>query len=134
AKVYLFNQTGTVSGTVHTSDGLTPVPNAEVVVGNANGPIAFTLTDGSGEYKVQQMPLGPGSVDVFAAAPARRGSPSGQTDFDKQAVTINVREAALGVVRGTVLQSGSHTPLKGWEGGLTQTSAGGRPRPAVRTT
>src|SRR4029450_7805173 len=127
AKVYLFNQTGTVSGTVHTSDGLTPVANAEVVVGNASGPVAFTLTDGSGEYKVQQMPLGPVSVDVFEAATARRGFASGQIDFDKQAVTINVREAALGVVRGTVLQSGSDAPLKGWGGDLTQPSPGGRP-------
>jgi hypothetical protein len=79
------------------------------------------------------MPLGPVSVDVFEAATARRGFASGHVDLDHQEVAINVREAALGVVRGTVLDNGTLVPLKGWEVDLTQTSPAGRSLPSLKT-
>ena len=47
-KVFLYNQSGVVFGTLVKSDGVTPVANAEVVVNHGPTPVAFALTDAAG--------------------------------------------------------------------------------------
>ena len=132
--VFLFNQSGAIFGTVFQSDGLTAVSNAEVVVSKAGKPLAFVVTDATGSYRVDQVPLGSVAVDVFEAATGRRGSATGSVDADKQEVPINVRESAQGLVRGTVLDISNLTPLKGWAVTLTETSSSGRVLGVLATT
>ncbi|MCU1382031.1 MAG: LamG domain protein jellyroll fold domain protein [Acidobacteria bacterium] len=148
--VFLFNASGTVLGTVFQADGVTTVPNAEVVISNcvgdplfigigaapclSGGPLAFGVTDSAGTYREDLIPLGSFRVDVFEAATARRGFGAGRIDLDHQQVPVNVVEAARGLVTGTVVAAGSLAPLKNWEVSLTQNSPGGRPLPLLRTT
>lgn len=132
--VYLFNQSGSIVGTVFQPDGFTAVPNAEVVVSKSGRPLAFLVTDATGGYRVDQVPLGSVSVDIFEAATGRRGSATGSVDADKQLVPINVREAAQGLVRGTVLDASNLTPLPGWAVTLTETSSSGRVLGVLVTT
>ena len=148
--VFLFNASGTVFGTVFEADGVTTVPNAEVVISNCvgdpffvgvgtapcitGGPLAFGVTDATGSYRQDLIPLGGFRVDVFEAATARRGFASGRIDLDHQQVPANVIEAARGLVTGTALAAGSLAPLKNWEVRLDQNSPGGRPLPSLLTT
>lgn len=131
--VYLYNASGTVSGTVFRPDGITPVPNADVVISNAAGPLAFTVTDASGAYSQDLIPLGPFTVDVFEAATARRGSGAGRIDLDQETVPLNITEAALGFVTGTAVESGSLSPLVGAVVKLMTSSAAGRQLPVLET-
>jgi hypothetical protein len=131
-KVFLYNQSGSVVGTVFRSDGLTPVSNGEVVISRNGQSLAFALTDASGAYSVNLIPLGPFDVDVFEAATARRGFATGSIDLDGQVVPVYIVEAALGTVRGTVLEAGSLQPLKGWQVSLSQTVSG-RSVPSLAT-
>ncbi|MEO8681584.1 MAG: Ig-like domain-containing protein, partial [Vicinamibacterales bacterium] len=131
--VFLYTQTGVVYGNVYRSDGLTPVANAEVVVAGVGGPLAFTLTNAAGGYRVEQIPLGAVTVDVFEAATARRGFATGLIPFDGLELPVNVWQLAMGVVRGTVIDQATMAPLRGWEIDLSQTAPGGRPLPSLRS-
>jgi len=133
-RLFLFNATGSVSGHVFGSDGATPVPNAEVVITNADGPLAFAVTDANGAYEQDTIPLGDFQVDVFEAATAARGFSSGRIDLDRQLVPVDVTLAALGLLKGVVLEAGSLAPLKGWQVSLDQTSPSGLGLPARSTT
>ena len=132
-RVFLYNQSGVVFGTIVKSDGVTPVPNAEVVMLHGPTPVAFALTDATGAYRVEQIPLGAIAVEVFDAVTARRASATGSVDFDRQEVPIHLVQSALGVVRGTIAETGSLVPLKGWEITLNET-APGRSRQLLKTT
>ena len=57
-KVYLYNASGSVYGTVYKSDGITPVPNAEIIVSNGGGPLTFAVTGADGAYRQDLIPLG----------------------------------------------------------------------------
>lgn len=133
-RVFLYNATGTVSGHVFASDGATPVPNAEVVVSNADGPLAFAVTDAAGSYQQDTIPLGAFKVDVFEAATAARGFASGRIDLDRQNVPVDVQLGALGLIKGVVLEAGTQAPLKGWQVSLAQTSPSGLALPPRATT
>ena len=133
-KVFLANATGTVFGTVFRSDGLTPVPNAEIVISNASGPLSFAVTGADGTYRQERIPIGDFSIDTFEAATARRAFASGSISLANQQVPINLFQGALGVVRGTLVQGGTLAVLKGWEITLQQTSQSGRPLPLLKTT
>ena len=132
--VYLFTASGTVEGTVFRPDGITPVPNADVVISNSTGPLAFTVTDASGNYSQSLIPLGPFTVDVFEAATARRGAATGRVDLDQQLVPLDITEAALGLVKGTAVESDSLTPLVGATVYLSQLATAGRTLPVLQTT
>ncbi len=132
--VFLFNASGTVFGTVFRPDGLTPVPNAEVVIANFQGPLAFAITDSSGNYREPLIPLGTVNLYVFEAATARLGFASGRVDFDQQEVPINVFQAGRGLVTGTVFAEGSLQPLPNWEVTLIQLAPGGQRTTVLRTT
>ena len=88
--VYLFDQSGTVTGTVFQADGLTPVPNAEVTLSNDTGALAFAVTNGAGDYRVEFVPIGNVFIDVFEAARGRRGYASGNIDLNGREIVINV--------------------------------------------
>jgi hypothetical protein len=132
--VYLFDAAGTVHGTVYDSDGFTPVPNADVIVANALGPLAFSVTGPDGAYSLGGVPLGSVSVDVFDAQSGRRSSSGGQVDFNGQQVPVNVVLNAIGLVKGIVLDSTTRAPLKGWTVTLAQKSASGVTLPTLTTT
>lgn len=132
--VYLYDAWGTVTGHVFRPDGVTTVPFSDVVVSNAAGPLALGITDATGTFLADYIPLGPIFIETFEAATARVGSATGRVDFPQQTVPIDVVENALGLVKGVVLQSGSLTPLKGWEVTLGQVLPSGRVMPSLRTT
>ncbi len=143
-KVFLFNATGRVSGTIFQSDGLTPAPNTEVTLSNcvpdlfagcsSGGPLAFLVADANGHYDQEQIPLGNFTVEVFDASTARRGFAPGRIDFAGQSVPVNVVEAALGLVTGHLLAGGTLAPLKGGEVALMQRSQAGRALPTLNGT
>jgi hypothetical protein len=132
--VYLYDAWGTVTGHVLRPDGVTTVPFSDVVVSNAAGPLALGLTDATGAFVADYIPIGPVFIETFEAATARVGSATGRVDFAHQTVPIDVVENALGLVKGVLLQSGSLTPLKGWEVSLGQVLPSGRAMPTLRTT
>ena len=132
--VFLYNASGSVAGRVFKSDGLTPVANAEVVISNDRGPLVLGITDASGDYRADLIPLGPFAIDVFEAATARRGRASGRIDFDRQVVPVNIAEVGRGLVTGTVLESGTLGPLRGWDVSLDPAVFTGRIVPPLRTT
>jgi hypothetical protein len=133
-RVFLFNASGTVYGTVLRSDGLTPDPNVEVVISNGSGPLAFAVTDAAGTYRQEQIPLGDVTIDVFSAATARRGFGAGRIDLDRQEVPVNIVEAAIGLVKGVAMEGGTLAPLKGWTATLQQQSPFGRGLPSLQGT
>lgn len=140
--VFIDNQTGRVSGIVTKVDG-TPAPNAEVVISNcvpdgfggckSGGPLAVLVTDANGHYDQDLIPRGPFSVETFNAASARRGFKTA-TMAPGDHVIVNVTEAALGMVTGTLLSAGTLTPLKGGHVSLRQFTASGRTLPELRGT
>jgi hypothetical protein len=132
--VYLFDASGSVGGTVFRSDRLTPVANADVVISNAKGPLAFAQTDASGNYLADVIPVGPFTIDVFEPATARLGFAAGAVTLDREQVLTNVFQAAVGQVTGRVLTAGSLAPLKLWNVTLTQLSPAGRSLPLMYAT
>ena len=132
--VHLFDAAGTVHGVVYDSDGFTPVANADVIVANAQGPLAFSVTGPDGTYSLAGVPLGPVSVDVFDAKSGRRSSGGGHIDFNGQQVPVNVVLNAIGLVKGIVLDNNTRAPLKGWTVTLAQQSVSGVTLPPLTTT
>ena len=132
--VFLYNAAGVVVGTVFAPDGVTPVPNAEVVLSNQLGPLAFVTTASDGRYRIEQIPLGAFSMDVFEAATGRRGFGAGQIDLNQQEVPVNIVQLGIGLVKGRVLRAGDLEPLVNWDVSLSQMSPGGRHLETLRTT
>ncbi len=131
--VFLFDATGTVNGQVLRADpsgALLPTPNAEVILSNASGPLAYTITDALGQFSVPLIPTGAFSLEAFDPTTAARGRASGIVLGGSEAASVTVRLEALGSIRGTVLQSGTLQPLKGWTVALNQTTPSGRGLPA----
>lgn len=114
-RVFLYDATGTVYGTVYRPDGTTAVPNADVAIFNADGPLAFSVTDADGRFEQDTIPLGDVKVSVFEALTGRRGAGAGTVDFVGQRVPIIINEAAIGHVRGMVYAAGTMAPLRGWQ-------------------
>ena len=129
---YIYDAWGTVSGTVFKADGITPVPNAEVVVSVGGKALGYTVADANGRYSQDTVPLGPFSVDVFEAATSRIGFASGRIDLDKQGVVVNVTQVAIGLVTGTALDATLMTPLPGWTVSLSPRLESGRSMPSLR--
>ncbi len=96
--------------------------------------LAFAVTDANGEYSVALVPLGPFAVDVFDASTAARGYETGLLTYDGQPFVLTIRLDPLGLLKGTVVESRTLAPLKGWEVTLAQVSRSGRTLPERRTT
>jgi len=133
-EVRLANATGTVSGFVFRADGLEPVANAEVIISNSEGPLAYAITGEDGSYSESLIPLGAFVVEAFEAATASRASVTGRMDLPDQNVPANLRLDPLAVVRGVVVDSRTLAPLKGWEVLLRQVTSTGRTLPDLRTS
>ena len=117
--VYLYDAWGSVTGHVFRPDGLTAVPFSDVVISNAAGPIAVGLTDASGAFLADYIPIGPVSVETFEAATARVGSATGSVTFAHQTVPIDVVENAVGLVKRSCSKR-IVEPAEGWEISLSQ--------------
>jgi len=133
-RVYLYNAAGAVAGIVYKADGLDPAPNVQVIVSNERGPLAYAMTDAAGSFRVDTIPLGDFSVECFNPATAGRAYGAGRIDLDRQEVALNLTEAAVSVVRGTVIDAFTLEPLKGWTVELNQQSPSGRDLPTLVTT
>ena len=132
--VFVYDATGTVYGTVYRPDGTTAVPNADVAIFNDEGPLAFSVTDGNGQYEQDTIPLGDVRVSVFEASTGRRGAGTGAVDLAGQRVPIIINEAAIGHVRGTVYAAGTMEPLRGWQVRLSVSFPDGSGLSLVATT
>jgi hypothetical protein len=130
--VYLATATGAVHGTVRRPDN-SPAPNAEVVISNQDGAIGFTVTDATGSFAQDLIPLGKFTIDAFEASNAGHGAATGEIFLANQDVPVHITEDALAVVTGRVVQSGTLAPLKGWQVALSQRTASGRSM-SLRTT
>jgi hypothetical protein len=124
--VFLYTQAGTVAGTVFRANGTT-APNAQVVIATVEGPLTFSVTDSNGAYRLDQIPVNtPFTVEVFDPITAAHGFGSGMIFLPGQEVPVNIHEDPLAMVTGTVIDSVSRTPLKGWQVTLSQQRASGR--------
>jgi hypothetical protein len=132
SRVYIFDAWGTVSGTVHKPDGMTPVANAEVVISVNGKAIGYSVADANGRFTQDTVPLGPFTVDVFEAATGRVGFTSGRIDLDQQQVMVTITEVAIGLVTGTAIDASVMAPLPGWIVRLTPHLASGRPMPVLQ--
>jgi len=98
---------GTVSGTVFQSDGVTPAPGATVLLCQSlsgvscSGYSATTVTNTSGAYSLAGVPLVGFTVDVTNSN-GDRGRSTGQLSNNGQTVTLNVRLNGFGAVTVTV--------------------------------
>ncbi|MGE3957098.1 MAG: Ig-like domain-containing protein [Vicinamibacterales bacterium] len=134
--VFLFDATGTVAGQVVRPDAngaLVFAPNSEIVISNASGPLAYAVSDGSGQFQVPLIPTGTVTVEAFDPVTAGRGRAQAVVLGGTQTAFLTISLEALGSIRGTVVQSGSLAPLKGWTVRLAQTTASGRSLPAQVT-
>src|SRR4029079_11059091 len=93
-----------------------------------------SLTGDDCSCRLAGVPLGDFTVDAFEPATARRATGSGNVPLPDQEIPVNLVLAALGVVKGTLVESGSLTALKGWEITLNQVSQSGRSLPTLKTT
>jgi len=98
---------GTVSGTVVQSDGVTPAPGAQVLLcqslsgTSCSGYSATTVTNTNGAYSLSGVPLVGFTVDVTNSN-GDRGRSTGQLSNNGQTVTLNVRLNGFGAVTVTV--------------------------------
>jgi hypothetical protein len=141
-KVFLFDQTGSVSGRVLRRDG-TPAVNAEVVITAAGGGgpdrpgglLAHTITDGSGGFSYDAIPVGKFGIEIFDPATAGRATASGEIFVKGQHVgPIVIVEDPLSVVRGTLVEVGTLKPLRGWRVTFSQQRPSGWPISLVTTS
>ena len=98
---------GTVSGTVFLSDGVTPAPGAQVLLCqvlsgvSCSGYSSTTAANANGVYSFTGVPLVGFTVDVTNTN-GDRGRSTGQLSNNGQTVTLNVRLTGFGTVNVTV--------------------------------
>jgi hypothetical protein len=92
----------TLQGTVYRSDGVTPVPNADVSVGGAFGSL-FTRTDEQGRYRFDFVRLGTTRVDAYDRGTSGRGSAIVTLTTNGQVVTQNITMVGQGSIIATVV-------------------------------
>jgi len=127
--VYLWDATGTVSGTVFGPDGITPVPNAEVMIENLQGPLGIVISDDNGFYSMDTIPLGNFEVKVFEAATGRTGLEQGTILLAGQEVPVSIVLFPVGYVTGNVLSAEDQTPVEGYRVMIIQPDPLGRSNP-----
>ena len=96
------------------------------MISNQDGAIGFNVTDGTGTYTQDLIPLGPFTIDAFEAANAGHGAATGQIFVAGQDVPVDITEDALAVVTGHVVEVGTLAPLKGWRVSFGQQTRSGR--------
>ncbi|MGC4081086.1 MAG: Ig-like domain-containing protein [Vicinamibacterales bacterium] len=134
--VFLFDATGTVAGQVVRTDSngaLVAAPNSEVVLSMGGSPLAYTVADSLGNFLIPLIPTGTVTVEAFDPVTAGRGRGQAVVLGGSQSAFLTISLEALGSIRGTVVQSGSLAPLKGWTVQLAQTTTSGRTLPTQVT-
>ena len=114
---------GVVTGTFFGPDGETSVTNSQVQLRASGQPSAFTVTDESGAFRFDGVPVGGFTLEGFDASTARSGSTSARVDFDEQLVVANIQLGPLGSVEGVALSSDGTTPIGGGQVDLLRGSA-----------
>jgi len=106
--------TGTVQGHFYMPDGVTPIPNASIVLtasGVAIGQFTSLGTGDIGSYSFQYVPAGP--IELVAQDPltGRTGIAAGTISTQGQVLTLNVTAQGLDTIEGVVTSNG--TPQAG---------------------
>jgi hypothetical protein len=102
--------TGTVQGHFYMPDGVTPIPNASIVLtanGIAIGQFTSLGTGDIGSYSFEYVPAGP--IELAAQDPltGRTGIAAGTINTQGQVLTLNVTAQGLNTIEGLVTSNGS---------------------------
>jgi hypothetical protein len=127
--IHLDNAVGTVTGRFLRSDGVTPIPNAQVSLSTA-GRQAFVTTGPDGAYlfdgvRVLQNGGTTFTLEGFDPATGRRGRESGQLTTPGETVTRDMIQISQGTVTGNVRWASDGSPVRAAEVNLSS-SAGGQ--------
>jgi large repetitive protein len=120
---------GTVSGIVtDSSQNPAPFSNVSLNSGSIFGGASGTTTDGSGNYSISNVFVGPFNVTASSSTLGLGGQASGSVASDGQNVTANITLTASGTVTGTVFHVDGATPVAyaqvNLTGGFTTTADG----------
>ena len=104
--------TGTVSGTYRTSDGSTPIPNAEVTLRQGTGRfLGSTVTsshpDSLGTFHFDFVPAGNVLVTAMDPLTGRLGEASGIIEKQDEELDLEILQLGSGTLAGTVTSGGS---------------------------
>ena len=102
--------TGTVQGHYYMPDGVTPIPNASIVLtasGQAIGQFTSLGTGDIGSYSFQYVPAGPVELKAQDPLTGRTGIAAGTVTTQGQTLTLDVRAQGLEVVQGLVTSNGA---------------------------
>jgi hypothetical protein len=107
--------TGTVQGHFYMPDGVTPIPNASIVLtasagGRAIGQFTTLGTGDIGSYSFQYVPAGP--IELMAQDPltGRTGIAAGTISTQGQLLTLDVKAQGLNTISGLVTSDGAPEP------------------------
>ncbi|MCC5805059.1 MAG: carboxypeptidase regulatory-like domain-containing protein [Opitutales bacterium] len=94
--------TGTITGRFLDADGITPIPGAQVTLGNS---FAFAVTDGEGRFEVSGLPLNTYRVLAIDAATGRYALRNATLSTDGQTVNVTLGVQTTGELTGSVINS-----------------------------
>lgn len=104
---------GRVTGTFVRTDGLTPIPNAQIVLVAGNGVRAFAPTDNLGRFELLAIPVGKFVVEGSDPFTGRKGRGFGDLLFEGDVRDVTIIEVPRGTVQGFVLNNDKVTPIAG---------------------
>ncbi len=112
---------GTVSGTIFHADGVTPDPNAQVVLSDG----ATTQADGNGLYTLSFVPLGTYTIAVTDPSDGDQGTASVTLSSQGQVQPVNINLNGQGTVTVTVIDALSNPDANAIVALTGQTAFGG---------
>jgi hypothetical protein len=105
--------TGTVQGYFYLPDGMTPIPNANILL-TVNQQVigqATSLNTGNiGSYSFTYVPAGPVLLSAQDPLSGRTGTATGSITAQGQVLTLNITGQGLDTVQGLVTSNGSPQP------------------------
>jgi hypothetical protein len=110
----LRNDAAAVQGRFLRTDGVTGIPNAQIIL-NSAGNRFFTVTDTQGNYRFDGILAGAFTLEGFDPISGRRGRATGEVkaEHNNQTLTANMIQTALGTVTGSVRFSNTNAPVVG---------------------
>ncbi|MCL4860855.1 MAG: carboxypeptidase regulatory-like domain-containing protein [Caldilineaceae bacterium] len=109
--VTLNNAAGTVAGRFLRSDGVTPIPNAQIAL-SANAREAYVTTDAGGNFLFPGVLAGSFSLDALDPVSGRRGRATGSVT-ENMTTTVTLLPVPQGTVAGLVRLSSDGSPVAG---------------------